>query len=190
MRYGKTMSRIGQRPISVPENIQVKITKDKVKIVGLKGELEVPVYFRLKVQHENTSLLVERESEDKKTRSMHGLTRTLIHNAIRGVTSGFTKHLEMVGVGYRAKLEGNALILNVGYSHPLKIEAPEGIMFNVAKNTRISVSGIDKQQVGAVAAQIKKTRPPDPYKGKGIRYKGEIVRKKPGKAAKTVGIGE
>lgn len=184
------MSRVGQRPISIPENIQVEIANDKVRIVGPKGDLEVPVYLRLKVKRENSSLLVKRQREDKRTRSMHGLTRSLIANAIKGVTVGFAKQLEMVGVGFRAKLEGNTLVLSVGYSHPVKIKAPAGIVFSVAKNTEISVTGVDKQMIGEIAAQIKKVRPPDPYKAKGIRFKGEVVRKKPGKAAKAVGTGE
>lgn len=183
------MSRIGRKPIKIPEGVKVVVGKDKITASGPKGELVVDLYSRLKVEQSNGVVVVTREGESKKVRSLHGLLRSLIANAVAGVSEGFSKELEMVGVGYRAKLEGRQLVLTVGFSHPVKITPPPGIEFAVEKNTKITISGIDKQLVGETAAKVRKVRPPEPYKGKGIRYKGEVVRKKPGKAAKTVGIG-
>lgn len=183
------MSRIGRRPIDLPENTQVNIQKEEIMVKGPKGEIVIANNPSLRVKQENNKITIKRERADKKTRAMHGLIRSLLSNAVIGVNKGFTKELELVGVGFRARLEGEALVLSVGFSHPVKIEPPEGIKFAVAKNTKIEVSGIDKQAVGEIAAKIRKVRPPEPYKGKGVRYRGEIVRKKAGKAAKTVGIG-
>lgn len=182
------MSRIGKQPIKIPEGIQVAIAKGKVLVTGPKGTLNFKPRREVKVKKEDNQLVVERVGNSKLARSLHGLTRALVANMVIGVTEGFKKALELVGVGFRAALEGESLVLKLGFSHPVKITPPSGIKFEVAKN-KIVVSGIDKQAVGEIAAQIRKIRPPDPYKGKGIKYEGEKIRKKPGKAAKAVGLG-
>lgn len=179
------MSRIGLRPIPVPSGVDVTIGPDRVTVKGPKGELYQDVSRRLSIQQENGDILVRRPNDDRINRQLHGLTRTLISNMVTGVTDGFTRALEIHGVGYRAALDGKTLVLNVGYSHPVRMEPPEGITFAVESPTRLSVTGIDKQLVGEVAARIRRTRPPEPYKGKGIRYAGEFVRRKAGKAGKV-----
>ena len=182
------MSRIGQQPIKIPDDVEVKITGDKIVVKGSKGSLDLKFRREIKVKKENNEIIVKRINETKLARSLHGLTRTLIANLIEGVTKGFSKTLEMVGVGYRPSLEGEVLVLKVGFSHPVKIVPPSGIKFEVMKN-KIKASGINKQLVGDMAAKIRNVRPPDSYKGKGIRYEGEKVKTKPGKAAKTAGLG-
>lgn len=178
------MSRIGRKPILLLEGVKIEIAEQKIKISGPKGELSWQCHPKIKVVKEDNQILIQRQGNDKLACSLHGLTRRLIANMIEGVTNGFEKKLELKGVGYRATVQGEKLVLAVGFSHPLEIEAPQGISFQVQKNI-ITVSGIDKQLVGQVAAEIRSKRKPEPYKGKGIRYLDEIVRRKPGKAAKT-----
>lgn len=182
------MSRVGKQPVKIPAEVKVEITDSKVMVKGPKGDLELEFRREVKIEKDNDILTVKRINDTKLVRSLHGLTRTLIANMIEGVTKGFDKTLELVGVGYRAALEGESLVLKVGFSHPVKISPPEEIKFEVIKN-KIKISGIDKQKVGDVAAKLRKIRPPDSYKGKGIRYEGEKVKTKPGKAAKAVGLG-
>ena len=182
------MSRIGQQPIKIPAGVKVEMTGSKVMVKGLKGNLDLKVRREIKVKKENGEIIVGRINNTKFARSLHGLTRSLIANMIEGVTKGFSKTLELVGVGYRVALEGEVLVLKVGFSHSVKVAPPTGVKFEVKKN-KIKVSGINKQIVGDVAAKIRKIRPPDPYKGKGVRYEGEEIKKKPGKAAKVVGLG-
>ncbi len=186
VKYGSYMSRIGKKPIKIPENITVKIDGRIIGVSGPKGNLNCEFRPEVAVKNVNNQILVERVAETAKAKSLHGLTRTLIENMFFGVDKGWNKGLELVGVGYRAEVVGNDLVLNVGFSHQVKFPAPKGITFEV-KQSLINVSGIDKQLVGETAAQIRRLKPPEPYKGKGIRYVGEIVRKKPGKAAKAVG---
>jgi large subunit ribosomal protein L6 len=181
------MSRIGKKPIKIPEGVTVRIDGSSVSAVGPKGALTYEHQPEIAVKQENNSLHVERIAETAKAKSLHGLTRTLIENLLFGVSKGWNKGLEIVGVGYRAEVSGKDLVLNVGFSHQVKFPAPEGIIFEVKQNI-INVSGIDKQLVGETAAQIRKIKPPEPYKGKGVRYVGEVVRKKAGKAAKAVGV--
>jgi large subunit ribosomal protein L6 len=178
------MSRIGKQPIRVPDGVQVELQGNRVSVTGPRGSLHQDVHPRMKVTVDDGSVTVERRSEERLDKSLHGLTRTLIANMVAGVTEGFEKRLEIQGVGYRAALQGDDLELQVGYSHPVRFPAPEGIEFEVPAVNRIVVRGNDKQQVGEVAANIRKVRKPEPYKGKGIRYEGEYVRKKAGKAAK------
>lgn len=177
------MSRIGRAPITVPAGVEVKVAKTSLSVKGPKGQLEVPVYPRLKVSQEEGVLRLERPSDAPKDRAQHGLTRSLIQNAVQGVTEGFTRNLEIQGVGYRCAMKGKNLELQLGFSHPVVFEPPEGITIVAPEPTKISVSGIDKQLVGQVAANIRKVRPPDSYHGKGVRYQGERVRLKPGKTA-------
>lgn len=179
------MSRIGRMPIPVPQGVTVEVKPGLVRVKGPKGELVVEIDPEMKVVQEEGVIRVERPSEARRHRALHGLTRTLIANAIEGVTKGYEKELEIRGIGYRAKMSGNKLELSVGFSHPVIFEAPEGIKIEVPEPTKIKVSGIDKQKVGQVAANIRAIRPPDAYKGKGIRYAGEVVRLKPGKAGTT-----
>jgi large subunit ribosomal protein L6 len=181
------MSRIGNNPIILPSGVEVTMNDDMVAIKGPKGALEMPLHKSIKVDQVDGQLVVKRKRGNQEGRSMHGLMRTLVNNMVVGVTNGWTKNLEMVGVGYRAQGGGTSMTLNVGYSHPVKIEAPEGITFTVAENTKLSVSGIDKALVGQVAANIRKVKPPEVYKGKGIRYVGEYIKKKAGKAGKAAG---
>jgi large subunit ribosomal protein L6 len=178
------MSRIGKQPIRVPDGVQVELQGTRVSVTGPRGSLHQDVHPRMKVTVDDGIVTVERRSEERLDKSLHGLTRTLIANMVAGVTEGFEKRLEIQGVGYRAALQGKDLELQVGYSHPVRFPAPEGIEFEVPAANRIVVRGNDKQQVGEVAANIRKVRKPEPYKGKGIRYEGEYVRKKAGKAAK------
>src|ERR671934_543183 len=177
------VSRIGRQPIQLPPGVSVSITGGRVMVNGPLGELSQEVPSRMKVEQENGSVVVTRPSERGEDRALHGLTRSLIANMVEGVTNGFQKRLEIQGVGYRAALRGTDLELNVGFSHPVVLKAPAGITFEVPTPTEILVKGIDKQQVGQVAAEVRKTRPPEPYKGKGIRYEGEYVRRKVGKRA-------
>jgi large subunit ribosomal protein L6 len=179
------MSRIGFLPIQVPDGVDVTVERGSVHVKGPKGELTQRVNPEMEIARENGSLIVRRPSEQRKFRQLHGLTRSLISNMVQGVTQGFKKDLEIRGVGYRAALEGKTLVLNVGYSHPVRVQPEPGIEFTLESPTRISVSGIDKQLVGEQAARIRRVRPPEPYKGKGIRYLGERVRRKAGKAGKV-----
>ena len=177
------MSRIGKQPIAVPSGVEVTIEPELVKVKGPKGELSERVNRDMDVKQENGEILVARPTDRGDHRALHGLTRSLIANMVEGVTNGFEKRLEIQGVGYRAQLQGKKLVLALGYSHPVELEAPEGIDFEVPQPTRIVVRGISKQAVGEVAANIRKQRPPEPYKGKGIRYEGEYVARKVGKRA-------
>jgi large subunit ribosomal protein L6 len=177
------MSRIGKQPIAVPSGVEVTIEPELVKVKGPKGELAERVNRDIDVKQENGEILVARPTDRGEHRALHGLTRSLIANMVEGVTNGFEKRLEIQGVGYRAQLQGNKLVLALGYSHPVELDAPEGIDFEVPQPTRVVVRGISKQVVGEVAANIRKARPPEPYKGKGIRYEGEHVMRKVGKRA-------
>jgi large subunit ribosomal protein L6 len=177
------MSRIGRQPIPVPEGVTVAIGPGRVTVNGPKGELQQPISERMQVVEEDGELKVSRPTDRGTDRAIHGLTRSLVANMVEGVTDGFSKELQIQGVGYRAKLSGKALELSVGYSHPVTIPAPDGIEFEVPQPTQVIVRGIDKQLVGEIASQVRRTRPPEPYKGKGIRYAGEQVRRKVGKRA-------
>jgi large subunit ribosomal protein L6 len=177
------MSRIGKQPISLPDGVEITIEPELVRVKGPKGELQERVNRDIDVKQENGEVLVTRPSDRGDHRALHGLTRSLIANMVEGVTNGFEKRLEIQGVGYRAQLQGTKLVLALGYSHPVEMEAPEGVDFEVPQPTRIVVRGISKQVVGEVAANIRKQRPPEPYKGKGIRYEGEYVARKVGKRA-------
>ncbi len=176
------MSRIGNSPISLPSGVDVKMTGDTVEVKGQKGTLTQVVDGRITVSVEDGVVTVARESDERSVRALHGLTRALINNMVAGVVDGYSKELTVVGVGYRAVLKGSQLELQVGFSHPVTIDAPEGVTIEVPEPTKIIVSGIDKQKVGQVAADIRAVRPPEPYKGKGIRYVDEQVRRKAGKA--------
>ena len=177
------MSRIGKQPIELPTSVNVSLSPGRVMVNGPLGELTQEVPARMKIEQSDGVITVTRPTERGDDRALHGLTRTLIANMVEGVTKGFEKRLEIQGVGYRAALRGNALEVNVGFSHSVTKEAPPGISFEVPTPTEIIVKGADKQQVGQVAAEIRKIRPPEPYKGKGIRYQGEYVRRKVGKRA-------
>jgi large subunit ribosomal protein L6 len=177
------MSRIGKRPIDVPAGVTVAVDPGLVTVSGPKGELEQVVPTRIGIAQEDGSILVTRPTERGEDRALHGLTRTLIANMVEGVTAGFEKRLEIQGVGYRAAMSGSELELQVGYSHPVRVKPRDGISFEVPIPTQVIVRGIDKQAVGQTAAEIRKVRPPEPYKGKGIRYEGEFVRRKVGKRA-------
>lgn len=180
------MSRIGIKPIPVPGSVTVDIAKgNAVKVKGPKGELSENLSSKVTIVQEEGQLLVKRESEDRTVKALHGLTRSLLNNMVIGVTDGYTKVLEIQGVGYRAQLQGKNLVLNVGYSHPVNMEPPAGVTYAVEGNNKVSVIGINKQVVGEEAARIRGVRPPEPYKGKGIRYQGEYVRRKAGKAGKA-----
>ncbi len=178
------MSRIGKKPIPVPDGVKVSVDKANIVTVeGPKGKLTLQVSPRMKIVVEDGQVRVERPTDLKMDKALHGLYRSLINNMIIGVTQGYRKELEMVGVGYKAQLKGKELVLEVGYSHPVVYPIPEGVSIQTPKPTQIVVEGIDKQKVGQVAAEIRKIRPPEPYKGKGIRYVGEKIRRKAGKAA-------
>jgi len=188
------MSRIGRAPISVPPQVQVTWTDENlVTVKGPKGQLSYQVDPELTLKLENGTITVARLSESKQHKAIHGLYRTLVNNMVEGVTKGYTKQLEIHGVGYRAAKVGENLVIQVGYSHPVEVRPPQGISFSIdgvdpaTKATRLSVSGIDKQLVGEIAAQIRRVRKPEPYKGKGIRYAGEAIRRKAGKAGKVGG---
>ncbi len=177
------MSRIGRQPIPVPSGVDVQIEPELVRVKGPKGELSERVPRDIEILAEDGQLVVRRPTDRSEHRALHGLTRSLVANMVTGVTEGYEKRLEIQGVGYRAQLKGKALELALGYSHPVTVQAPEGIEFEVPQPTRVVVKGISKQLVGEVSANIRKKRPPEPYKGKGIRYEGEYVQRKVGKRA-------
>jgi len=177
------MSRIGKMPITIPKGVKVELNNNNIKISGERGTLERSFHPDMQVKIEEDKIFVSRSSENKFHRSLHGLSRTLINNMVEGVSSGFEKILEIQGVGYRAVLEGGKMVLQIGYSHPIEVDTPKGIEFEVEKQKIIKIKGIDKQLVGETAAKIRSLRKPEPYKGKGIRYIDEIVRRKVGKTA-------
>lgn len=179
------MSRIGKMPVAIPSGVEVKVDGHIVTVKGPKGELTREFSEMMTIKVEGEEVIVERPDDSREAKSLHGLTRTLIHNMVEGVSNGYSKKLELVGVGYRAALKGKDLEIQLGYSHPVIVEAPENITFEVPSQTEIIVSGISKERVGQVAADIRAWRKPEPYKGKGIRYEGEYVRRKLGKAAKS-----
>ncbi len=182
------MRRIGIKPIKIPEGVTVAVEKNLVTVTGPKGTLSQSFRPEVKIAIDANQVIVERKGDTPKAKSLHGLSRTLLENMCLGVTSGWNKGLELVGVGYKAVVEEGNLVLSVGFSHPVKYPSPAGITFQVVENTKINVQGFDKQLVGETAAQIRRIRPPEPYKGKGIRYIGEVIRRKAGKAAaKAVG---
>ncbi len=178
------MSRIGKKPVTVPSGVDVTIDGSNVTVKGSKGELTRDFNERVSFEAGDGELTVNRLDDTRESKALHGLSRALLHNMVVGVTDGFSKELEIQGVGYRAVLKGNNVELQVGFSHSVLVEAPEGITFEVPEPTKIKISGIDKEKVGQVAANIRKVRPPEPYKGRGIRYVGEYVRRKAGKAGK------
>ena len=178
------MSRIGKLPIPVPAGVEVKIDGSNVEVKGPKGTLSLTVASPITVALEDGNVVVTRPDDERTSRSLHGLTRTLIANQVTGVTQGFSKGLEIAGTGYRVTAKGSDLEFALGYSHPILVQPPQGITFTVEGNTKVTVSGIDKQAVGEVAANIRKLRKPEPYKGKGVRYAGEVVRRKAGKSGK------
>ncbi len=179
------MSRIGKNPIIVPTGVTVTVAEGTITVKGGKGTLTRTLPGSISVREEGSTLVVERPNEERSSKALHGLTRTLVSNMVTGVSTGFTKELEIIGVGYRAIAQGsNKIELALGFSHPVFVDAPQGIEFEVPTATRLIVKGIDKEQVGQVAANIRKIRKPEPYKGKGVRYLGENVRRKAGKAAK------
>lgn len=177
------MSRIGNRKLVVPEGVSVTVENNQVTVKGPKGELSLEIKENITVQVEDNAVVVTRANEEKTTKAMHGTTNANIKNMIEGVTHGFKKGLEIIGVGYRFTMKGNTLVINAGYSHPVELEVPAGLTVEAISNTEISVSGIDKVKVGEFAANIRKVRQPEPYKGKGIRYKDEHVQRKEGKKA-------
>lgn len=178
------MSRIGRKPIAIPAGVDVKIEDNLVTVKGPKGTLSEQISKELSIEMKDGELEVKRPSDNKKHRSLHGLSRTLINNMVVGVTEGYSKKLEIIGVGYRAAKQGNKLVLSLGFSHPVEMEDPKGLEIEVPSQTEIIVKGINKQQVGNYAAKIRAWREPEPYKGKGIRYSGEYVRRKEGKTGK------
>ena len=179
------MSRIGKLPIPVPSGVSVEVNANQVKVTGPKGTLERSLPAQISVKVDGDTVVCERPSDGREHRSMHGLTRTLVANMVTGVSTGFTKHLELVGVGYRVAKQGDDLVLNLGFSHPVKFSPPLGITIDVADPTKFSVSGASAELVGQVAANLRAYRKPEPYKGKGIMYRGEKVRRKAGKAGKA-----
>jgi large subunit ribosomal protein L6 len=180
------MSRIGRKPIAVPSGVELTIDdRNAITVKGPKGTLSQQFNPGLIISREDATVNVDRPNDERMYRSLHGLSRTLLNNMVVGVTTGFTKNLDISGVGYRASMDGKTLVLNVGYSHPVRIVPAEGVAFAVEANNRIVVSGYDKQVVGEEAARIRRVRPPEPYKGKGIRYEGERIRRKAGKAGKA-----
>jgi large subunit ribosomal protein L6 len=178
------MSRIGKLPIEVPSGVEVKVEGLVATVTGPMGTLTQTLPRSITVRQDGARILVERPDDEREHRALHGLVRTLVANMVEGVTKGFEKQLEIQGVGYRVQAQGSDLVFNLGYSHQIPVKAPDGISFEVSSPTRFSVRGIDKQQVGQVAAEIRRLRRPDPYKGKGVRYAGEVVRRKAGKTAK------
>lgn len=178
------MSRIGNRIIALPDKVSINIEKQKISVKGPKGELSRVLPQSIQVIHEGQTLRIEKTSNSKLAKQLHGLCRTLISNMIKGISEGFEKRLEVQGVGFRSQLDGHSLILNVGYSHPINISPPKGIEIKIENGTNIIVMGIDKEEVGRVASWIRSTRTPEPYKGKGIRYQGEYIKRKVGKAGK------
>lgn len=178
------MSRVGKKIIEIPSDVTVAIEGNTITVKGSKGELTSTFNEEMTYKQEENTLEVVRPSDSIEHKTVHGTTRALIANMIEGVSKGFEKNLELIGVGYRAQMQGNDLVLNVGYSHPVEFKAEDGITFGVDKNTTVTVEGISKEQVGAIASNIRSVRPPEPYKGKGIRYQGEYVRRKEGKTGK------
>ena len=178
------MSRIGKKPVEIPSGVEVKIENNVVTVKGPKGTESVAYRDEVKVSVADGKVLVETNSDDRKTGALHGLYRTLIANAVKGVSEGFEKKLEIIGVGYRANMEGSNLNMALGYSHPVIVEPPAGITISVEANTKVSVKGSNKQMVGDIAALIRSKRPPEVYKGKGVKYEGEYIRRKAGKAGK------
>lgn len=179
------MSRIGKSPITVPSGVEIKVEDEQISVKGPKGTLTRPIPAPITIRREEATLVVERPNDERQSRALHGLTRTLVSNMVIGVTEGFRKELDIVGVGYRAQLQGKGIQLALGFSHPVQVAAPDGISFEVPSPTKIIVVGHDKEQVGQVAANIRKIRKPEPYKGKGVRYAGERVARKAGKAGKA-----
>jgi large subunit ribosomal protein L6 len=181
------MSRIGRMPVVIPSGVKVDIQENTVRVQGDKGEISRSFDSDIEILQQDNQLIVNRPTDQRRHRALHGLTRALLNNMVLGVSQGFSRSLEIQGVGYRAELQGTNLVLHVGYSHPVVMEPPEGISFTVEKGGRnLAVLGIDKELVGEMAARIRRVRPPEPYKGKGIRYEGEYVRRKAGKAGKAV----
>lgn len=180
------MSRIGKLPIQIPENVRLEIDRSGIKITGPNGELARELPGNISVEEKDGQILVTAKGKSQKTNALHGTYRSHIANMVKGVSQGWSKTLELVGTGYRAQLSGNKLVLDVGFSHPVEIETPKEVSFKVEK-TLITIEGIDKELVGLIASKIRAIRPPEPYKGKGIRYQNELVRRKPGKAAKAQG---
>ena len=178
------MSRIGRKPVQIPAGVEMTVNGNTCVVKGPKGTLQQDFHENITVTVEENEVIVDRANDERESRAQHGLTRALIQNMVTGVSEGFTKSLELAGVGYRVQLKGTSLDFSLGYSHPVVVEAPEGITFEVPDNTHINVKGINKQQVGQIAAEIRAKRPPEPYKGKGIHYVGEHIRRKLGKAAK------
>ncbi len=183
------MSRVGSAPITIPSGVIVEKNGKEVLVNGPKGSLKLTIYPEVDMEIEGDKILVTRKNDQKKSKALHGLTRNLINNMVIGVAQGWSKKLELVGVGFRAQGGGETLTLNVGYSHPVTIKAPQGVNFQVTDNTKITVSGIDKALVGQVAANVKKVKKPDAYKGKGVRYEGEYIRRKAGKSGKAGAAG-
>ena len=181
------MSRVGRKPIEVPSGVSVQTEGALVKVKGPKGALEIRLPAGIRVEKQDGRYLLGRENDEQS--ALHGLTRSLLANAVHGVTQGFEKHLDIVGIGYRAEVKGKAVVFSLGYSHPIEFAIPEGLTIRVDKQTHVVVSGADKQRVGQVAAEIRGLRPPDPYKNKGVRYTNERLKKKVGKAAAAAGAG-
>jgi large subunit ribosomal protein L6 len=179
------LSRIGKLPIPVPKSVKVTLAPGHVKVEGPKGQLERTLPAEITVKQDNGELVFERPSDDFRHRAMHGLVRSLVANMVEGVEKGFTKNLELVGVGYRVAKQGDELVLSLGFSHPIRFKPPQGVTIDVADPTKFSVSGISNEDVGQVAANLRRLRPPEPYKGKGVMYRGEKIRRKAGKGAKT-----
>ncbi len=179
------MSRIGRKPIAIPQGVKVQLAAGRVDVQGPKGKLSIPVPAGIRVEQKDKELIALRENDEQ--RALHGLTRALVANAVVGVTAGFKKELDIVGVGYRAELKGKNVVFSLGYSHPIEFPIPEGIQISVGAQTHLTVSGADKGQVGQVAANIRRLRPPDPYKQKGVRLSGEVLKKKAGKAGAKAG---
>ncbi len=181
------MSRIGRTPITLPQDVTITIDGDMIVVKGPKGELKEKLQPGIEVVITDNIATISRKNDEKQTRAYHGLVRSLMANMVQGVTQGYEKRLEMVGTGYRVALQGTKLVLSVGFSHPVNIEQPAGITFAVEGNNKIVIKGINKHDVGQIAANIRKVRPPEPYKGKGIKYEGEVIRRKAGKAVKAAG---
>ena len=181
------MSRIGRTPVTLSQGVSITIVDDKIVVKGPKGELQEKLQPGIDVVVVDNVITVSRKNDEKQTRAYHGLVRSLVANMVQGVSEGYEKRLEMVGTGYRAALQGTKLVLSVGFSHPVNIEQPAGITFTVEGNTKIVIKGINKHDVGQIAANIREVRPPEPYKGKGIKYEGEVIRRKAGKAVKAAG---
>ncbi|GAM14798.1 MULTISPECIES: 50S ribosomal protein L6 [Mesobacillus] len=178
------MSRVGKKPIEIPAGVTVTLDNNHVTVKGPKGELSRTFHSDIEIKIEENVINISRPTDNKEHRALHGTTRAVLANMVEGVSKGFERGLELVGVGYRAAKQGNKLVLNVGYSHPVEIEAEKGLEIEVPSNTKVIIKGTDKERVGALAANIRDVRPPEPYKGKGIRYEGEYVRRKEGKTGK------